>query len=395
MEKIKKKGVLTSVATTTSIAILLGNLALNPVAHAEESNEKLTKQTAFQKFIIDKNNKTVDKIKVVKGDKVSFLIKTKLANDQPITKVKISDDIENVLDINKDIKVYVPKNEDTIQDSLDFKNNFNDITNQGTLKVNEEEESFDWVANNPNDLRGKTIYVLVNAKAKKSGDYNKYLSEKGIVISNSAKQQINSNEATSNKVDVVIKPTSDKNLELIQNALASQHISLDLLNKDNKRATNINQIQQTSTKTEDIQDSNNKITNSHNKLTFNIESEEKKEESNTKDAKNNEDKMNDKQDTTDKSDKQDSKKETETSQKDKKKQESDAKDKVSKDDKVKSKDKKDDTSKKDDSKKEKVLPNTGTKDNIIFTMLGLLVTFIGSITLVKGIKSKKLGEKSN
>ncbi|MCG1169231.1 LPXTG cell wall anchor domain-containing protein [Staphylococcus epidermidis] len=389
MENIKKKGVLTSVATTTSIAILLGNLALNQVAHAEESNEKLTKQTAFQKFIIDKNNKTVDKIKVVKGDKVSFLIKTKLANNQPITKVKISDDIENVLDINKDIKVYVPKNEDTIKDSLDFKNNFNDITNQGRLKVNEEEESFDWVANNPNDLRGKTIYVLVNVKTKKSGDYHNYLSEKGIVISNSAKQQINSNEAISNKVDVVIKPTSDKNLEIIQNALASQHISLDLLNKDNKRASNINQIQQTSTKAEDIQDSNNKITNSHNKLTFNIESEEKKEELNAKDANNNEDKMKNKQDTPDKSDKKDSKKETETNYKDKEKQESDVKNNIFKDDKVKSKDTK------DDSKKEKVLPNTGTKDNIIFTMLGLLVTFIGSITLVKGIKSKKLGEKSN
>ena len=45
-----------------------------------------------------------------------------------------------------------------------------------------------------------------------------------------------------------------------------------------KKATNINQIQQTSSKSKDIQNSNNKVSNSNNKITLNITSDEYEKE---------------------------------------------------------------------------------------------------------------------
>ena len=335
-------------------------------------------------------NKLVKEIKIQKGDKVQFLIKSKVLNDEPITSIKLSDDIENVFDIDKNIEVYTPKDENTVRDSLNFKEDFNNITKQGVLKVNEDYENFEWIANNPNEIRGKTLYLVLNGTTKKDANYKKYTSDKGTLISNVAKEQINSQELTSNKVDVIIKSDADKKLLFLQNALAHQHISLDLLNeKKNKKATNINQIQQTSSKSEDVQNSNNKISNSHNKFTLNITSEEDdKDKNKDKDNKQAQDlnkpneKDNDYNNTTNKNNAKNNNKDSLKKLTDNKEKEKTDK-KVEKEDKAKEKSNK--------TSKEKVLPNTGMEDNIIFTLLGLLVSLISCTFLFKAYKNKKLG----
>lgn len=380
---MKNKGTLLRIITSTSVALVLSSFVSNPTVKAE-SNTSVSNESTIQKFIVDKN-KLVKEIKIQKGDKVQFLIKSKVLNDEPITSIKLSDDIENVFDIDKNIEVYTPKDENTVRDSLNFKEDFNNITKQGVLKVNEDYENFEWIANNPNELRGKTLYLVLNGTTKKDANYKKYTSDKDTLISNVAKEQINSQELTSNKVDVIIKSNADKKLLFLQNALAHQHISLDLLNKDNKRATNINQIQQTSSKSEDVQNSNNKISNSHNKFTLNITSEEDdKDKNKDKDNKQAQDlnkpneKDNDNNNTTNKNNNKDSLKKL-TDNKEKEKTDK----KVEKEDKAKEKSNK--------TSKEKVLPNTGMEDNIIFTLLGLLVSLISCTFLFKAYKNKKLG----
>lgn len=385
---MKNKGTLLRIITSTSVALVLSSFVSNPTVKAE-SKTSVSNESTIQKFIVDKN-KLVKEIKIQKGDKVQFLIKSKVLNDEPITSIKLSDDIENVFDIDKNIEVYTPKDENTVRDSLNFKEDFNNITKQGVLKVNEDYENFEWIANNPNEIRGKTLYLVLNGTTKKDANYKKYTSDKGTLISNVAKEQINSQELTSNKVDVIIKSDADKKLLFLQNALAHQHISLDLLNeKKNKKATNINQIQQTSSKSEDVQNSNNKISNSHNKFTLNITSEEDdKDKNKDKDNKQAQDlnkpneKDNDYNNTTNKNNAKNNNKDSLKKLTDNKEKEKTDK-KVEKEDKAKEKSNK--------TSKEKVLPNTGMEDNIIFTLLGLLVSLISCTFLFKAYKNKKLG----
>lgn len=168
---MKNKGTLLRIITSTSVALVLSSFVSNPTVKAE-SNTSVSNESTIQKFIVDKN-KLVKEIKIQKGDKVQFLIKSKVLNDEPITSIKLSDDIENVFDIDKNIEVYTPKDENTVRDSLNFKEDFNNITKQGVLKVNEDYENFEWIANNPNELRGKTLYLVLNGTTKKDANYNK------------------------------------------------------------------------------------------------------------------------------------------------------------------------------------------------------------------------------
>ncbi|MDU5653963.1 MAG: LPXTG cell wall anchor domain-containing protein [Staphylococcus epidermidis] len=372
-QNMKNKRTLLKVITSTSVALLLSNLVMNSVVRAESNTSVSSYQTTIQKYIVNKN-KLVKEIKINKGDKVQFLIKSKVLNNEPITSIKFSDDFENVFDIDKNVEVFIPKDETTVHDSLNFKEDFNNLTKQGVLKVNEDNESFEWIANNPNEFSGKTLYLVVKGTTKKDADYKKYISDKLTSISDVAKEQINSQELTSNSVDVIIKPDSNKNLVFIQNALAHQHISLDLLNdKKNKKATNINQIQQTSSKSKDIQNSNNKVSNSNNKITLNITSDEyEKEKKNSKQVQDS-NKLVDKE-----------QKNTQNT-KDLKKENTKDSSKNNLDFKDKENIKKDNNIKKatDKPTKEKLLPNTGMTDNITYVMVGLIISLGSSILLLK------------
>ena len=372
-QNMKNKRTLLKVITSTSVALLLSNLVMNSVVRAESNTSVSSYQTTIQKYIVNKN-KLVKEIKIHKGDKVQFLIKSKVLNNEPITSIKFSDDFENVFDIDKNVEVFIPKDETTVHDSLNFKEDFNNVTKQGVLKVNEDNESFEWIANNPNEFSGKTLYLVVKGTTKKDADYKKYISDKLTSISDVAKEQINSQELTSNSVDVIIKPDSNKNLVFIQNALAHQHISLDLLNdKKNKKATNINQIQQTSSKSKDIQNSNNKVSNSNNKITLNITSDEyEKEKKNSKQVQDS-NKLVDKE-----------QKNTQNT-KDLKKENTKDSSKNNLDFKDKENIKKDNNIKKatDKPTKEKLLPNTGMTDNITYVMVGLIISLGSSILLLK------------
>ena len=97
---MKNKRTLLKVITSTSVALLLSNLVMNSVVRAESNTSVSSYQTTIQKYIVNKN-KLVKEIKINKGDKVQFLIKSKVLNNEPITSIKFSDDFENVFDIDK------------------------------------------------------------------------------------------------------------------------------------------------------------------------------------------------------------------------------------------------------------------------------------------------------
>ncbi|ELJ9299493.1 hypothetical protein RT985_002594, partial [Staphylococcus pseudintermedius] len=201
--------------------------------------------------------KLVEKLDLQKDENVDYVIEHQIGNGQDIKSLKLSDDLEDVLDINKDVKVYMKEvspaqeNKETKKEaenkavasnkvntdnkkedadkkkvenkaveskktnadnhiapesnkeqSIVFTKGFKDITKEGTLKVDEEKEIYEWTAKDPKSLQGKEIYVEVKAKVKKDAKLDKYTAQEVASIPNIADLIINDKDLKSNKVVV-------------------------------------------------------------------------------------------------------------------------------------------------------------------------------------------------
>ncbi|EGO5146766.1 isopeptide-forming domain-containing fimbrial protein [Enterococcus faecalis] len=149
---------------------------------------------------ITKNIETDGKLSDFASAKIGDLVKFKLNVDVPnrmdLESVVISDDLEDVLDANKEVKV-------TLEDGTD-------ITGQGTVAIDDKTEKVTWTANEPQKLRGKHLTVYVQGTLKDT-DFTAYLDDKGnIMIPNVAQLIVNEKPYDSNKVNVTTpqeKPT--------------------------------------------------------------------------------------------------------------------------------------------------------------------------------------------
>lgn len=174
----------------------------------------------IKKYILNKDHKLVEKLDLQKDENVDYVIEHHIGNGQDIKSLKLSDDLEDVLDINKDVKVYMKdstankatdnvagktavndkammttkenadkakeekakdvkketpvdqskasnKTQQSNTENIDFTKGYKDITKEGTLKVDEEKEIYEWTAKDPKALQGKEIFVEVKAKVKK------------------------------------------------------------------------------------------------------------------------------------------------------------------------------------------------------------------------------------
>ncbi|HAR6063311.1 TPA: isopeptide-forming domain-containing fimbrial protein, partial [Staphylococcus pseudintermedius] len=61
----------------------------------------------IKKYILNKDHKLVEKLDLQKDENVDYVIEHHIGNGQDIKSLKLSDDLEDVLDINKDVKVYM------------------------------------------------------------------------------------------------------------------------------------------------------------------------------------------------------------------------------------------------------------------------------------------------
>lgn len=90
-----------------------------------------------------------------------------------------------------------------------------DVTEQGTLKVDEEGESFVWTPKDPSKFKGKKVIVQVGAKFKedKNGNYKKYEKDGKFIVPNVAELGSGDKDKVkkSNKVETELeKPKEDK-----------------------------------------------------------------------------------------------------------------------------------------------------------------------------------------
>ena len=77
------------------------------------------------------------------------------------------------------------------------------------MKVDEDKETFEWVAKDPKSMRGKSFYVEVTGKAKTDGDYSKYEKDGKATVPNVAKLTVDGDSMDSNEVKTEI-PNEEK-----------------------------------------------------------------------------------------------------------------------------------------------------------------------------------------
>ncbi|CAM3196926.1 fimbrial isopeptide formation D2 domain-containing protein [Lactobacillus bombicola] len=136
-----------------------------------------------------------DKDNVEIGKDFTYKVKYTPAQGKTLKNVEFSDDLEDVLDIQK----VVVKNPDG-----------KDVTDSdGKIKIDNEKESFVWQPNDNvvADMGGKTFTVEITAKIKPNADLQKYLKNNTIEIPNTAHMRDSGEDTASNTPIVTPKTT--------------------------------------------------------------------------------------------------------------------------------------------------------------------------------------------
>lgn len=160
----------------------------NKEVPTDETHTTVTpKDPSIAKKILE-GDKEVDLTSTKVGDEVTFKLDVQVPNTKDMTSLVIQDDLEDVLEANKEVKV-------TLSDGTD-------ITDQGKISVDEKTQKVSWTANEPNKLKEKQLFVYIKGKLK-DADFSQYVDDKGnIMIPNLAQLVINDEPTDSNKVNV-------------------------------------------------------------------------------------------------------------------------------------------------------------------------------------------------
>lgn len=137
---------------------------------------------------IVQNGKEVDQANINYDDYIDYKVKVKLPNPSDDAKFIVTDDVEDVLDLDvSSIKFFDSSNKE--------------VTNIGTLATDPDTEKWTWTVDNNDSTRGKVFFVTFRAKIKIDYEnFEQYLDNDGnIVIPNEATL----NTLTSNKVTVI------------------------------------------------------------------------------------------------------------------------------------------------------------------------------------------------
>nr|WP_239642433.1 isopeptide-forming domain-containing fimbrial protein [Enterococcus faecalis] len=160
----------------------------NKEVPTDETHTTVTpKDPSIAKKILE-GDKEVDLTSAKVGDEVTFKLDVQVPNTKDMTSLVIQDDLEDVLEANKEVKV-------TLSDGTD-------ITDQGKISVDEKTQKVSWTANEPNKLKEKQLFVYIKGKLQ-DADFSQYVDDKGnIMIPNLAQLVINDEPTDSNKVNV-------------------------------------------------------------------------------------------------------------------------------------------------------------------------------------------------
>ena len=152
-------------------------------------------------------NQTGENVKetnVVKNEEVTFLLDFQVANNEKITSLVLIDDLEDVLEVKKVRVLDKDKNE---------------ITEKGTLAIDEQAAKVTWTAKDTGKYFGQKIYLEIEAALKPNVDLDGYYNKdtQKIEIPNIGKILVNDKETPTDKVVLVppasVPPTISKKIE--------------------------------------------------------------------------------------------------------------------------------------------------------------------------------------
>lgn len=179
-------------------------------AHMKYNNKDIPSNTVKVETPPPEDNKVVKRVKglsdtfhedkdnVEIGKDYTYEVDFKPGAGQNLKDVEFTDDLEDVLDLEK----VVIKNSDG-----------KDITSeQGTLKLDDKEESFNWQPNESlvKEMGGKTYTAVITAKVKDNADLQKYIKNNVIEIPNTAHMKSNGKDTPSNRTVVTPKVEEPK-----------------------------------------------------------------------------------------------------------------------------------------------------------------------------------------
>ncbi|WJP96721.1 isopeptide-forming domain-containing fimbrial protein [Macrococcus bovicus] len=146
-------------------------------------------ETTIDKSVLEDDGKAVDSRNVELGKDYRYNVDTVITDSKEITKLVLSDDLEDVLDL-KSAKVLNAEGKD--------------ITNQGDLAIDEEKEVIIWTAKDAKAYAGQTLKLVIDSQVKADADLKDYTADGKTVIPNTAKVTVDDKSTDSDKVDVIV-----------------------------------------------------------------------------------------------------------------------------------------------------------------------------------------------
>ena len=134
---------------------------------------------------------TVESNQAKRGDAVDYLLTFDVGNQNDLTSLVLSDNLEDVLDLKNVVVI----------DS-----DGNNITNDGQMTMSQEDESFTWTAKDPKKYSGKKIYVAVASNIKEKADLTSYDNK---AIPNVGHMSINGKDTPTNEVKTTLNGNPD------------------------------------------------------------------------------------------------------------------------------------------------------------------------------------------
>ncbi|GEK33100.1 isopeptide-forming domain-containing fimbrial protein [Kurthia sibirica] len=167
-----------------------GEVEKNP--RQTKADEEVTEPTEPSDGDGDKEFEGINNVvKVPNGGKHEYEVVYKVTNKENIDSLSVADDLEDVLNL-EDVKIFVDDK---------------DVTEEGTLEMDDATEAFTWTPKKPKEYVGKEIHVRVQSSLKTNKSLQSYTNEDGLVlIPNTANITVNDKQTDSNTVGITTTP---------------------------------------------------------------------------------------------------------------------------------------------------------------------------------------------
>lgn len=170
---------------------------------------------SVDKTIINADGEDVTENEVNVGDQFQYRVTATFPNKQHAEKLGIFDDVPDALAVDSVV----------VLDEAG-----NDITEQGTLDINNENESFRWTANDPTEFAGQTIQVIPTVSVKDTVSFAEFEEDGKFVFKNTAQLFVDDETLDSPEVTTTLEkvdPEINKGIVTEDGLVEENEVSID------------------------------------------------------------------------------------------------------------------------------------------------------------------------